>query len=103
MSNWEETQDTLERLYLPGGPGMPWEPPGGVEGSCWGGKGTCHIYLACCHSELVPDKLLENGWMDGLLEVSCAEALITQTTERYNHNRNFYIYHYGLQCNVVCN
>lgn len=36
MSNWEETQDMLEGLYLPAGPGMPWEPPGGVGGSFWG-------------------------------------------------------------------
>ena len=34
-----QTQDTLERLYLPAGLGAPWDPTGGAGGSGWGEGG----------------------------------------------------------------
>lgn len=62
MSNWKETsgltKNTLERLYIPSGMGMPQDPPGEA------GERTSRLpCLACCHQDSAPDKTEENEWI----------------------------------------
>lgn len=65
LSNWKETQDTLERLYLSAGLRTPWyflERAGG--GGCQV-EGDLEI-LHCCHHNLDLDR---QRWMDGQVTI----------------------------------